>query len=220
MSKITESTVAIIGLGSIGRVLATNLVKGNRPIILAARDITKAQNLANELGSLAQPLEIEAAVQQADIIIPAIWFNSIGEFLKTYATQMGGKIIVDPSNPIAPNEKGGFDKTIGENESAGEINASLLPKGAKLAKAFGTLGAASLAGSSGQKPEPAVLFYATDDQSIDPVIEELIIDAGFDPLRVGGIDQSIRLEVFGELHEFGALGKTVTLSEAKKVTIE
>ena len=220
MSKITESKVAIIGLGSIGRVMATNLVKGNRPVILAARDITKAQNLANELGSLAQPLEIEAAVQQADIVIPAIWFNSIGEFLKTYAAELEGKIIVDPSNPIAPNSTGGFDKTIGVEESAGEINASLLPIGAKLAKALGTLGAASLAGASGQKPEPAVLFYATDDQSIDPVIEELIIDAGFDPLRVGGIDQSIRLEVFGELHEFGALGKTVTLSEAKEVTIE
>lgn len=219
MSKITESKVAIIGLGNIGRVLATNLVKGNRPVIVAARDIAKAQNLANELGSLAQPLEIEAAIQQADIIIPAIWFASIGEFLNTYVMQLGGKIIIDPSNPIAPNEKGGFDKTIGENESAGEINASLLPKDAKLAKALGTMGAASLANASGQKPEPAVLFFATDDQSIDPVIEELIIDAGFDPLRVGGIDQSIRLEVFGDLHEFGALGKTITLSEAKEVTV-
>lgn len=216
MSKITESKVAIIGLGNIGRILATNLVKGNRPVILAARDITQAQNLSNELGSLAQPLEIEAAIQEADIIIPAIWFASIGELLKTYATQLERKIIIDPSNPIAPNSAGGFDKTIGADESAGEINASFLPKGAKLAKAFGTLGAASLASASGQKPKPAVLFYATDDQSIDPVIEQLIIDAGFDPLRVGGIDQSIRLEVFGELHEFGPLGKTVTRSEAEE----
>lgn len=218
MSKITESKVAIIGLGNIGRVLATNLIKGNRPVILAARDIIKAQSLSKELGSLAQPMEIEAAIQEADVIIPAIWFASIGEFLKSYATQLEGKIIIDPSNPIFPNDKGGFDKTIGGDESAGEINASLLPTGAKLAKAFGTLGAASLANTSGQKPEPAVLFYATDDQSINPIIEELIIDAGFDPLRVGGIDQSIRLEVFGELHEFGALGKTVTLSEAKEIT--
>ena len=155
-------------------------------------------------------------LDRSDMIIPAIWFAPIGELLKAYAAQLEGKIIIDPSNPIAPNSTGGFDKIIGAGESAGEINASLLPKGSKLAKAFGTLGAASLAGASGQKPEPAVLFYATDDQSIDPVIEELIIDAGFDPLRVGGVDQSIRLEVFGDLHEFGALGKTVTLSEAKE----
>ena len=126
-----------------------------------------------------------------------------------------GKIIVDPSNPIAPDEKGGFKKIIGENESAGEILSSLLPKNAKLAKALGTLGVASLAGAAFQKPEPAVLFYATDDTSINAEIEQLIRDNGFEPVRIGGIDQSIRIEVFGDLHEFGALGKTVTAGRGK-----
>jgi predicted dinucleotide-binding enzyme len=217
MSTTTELKVAIIGLGTIGQALATNLTKGNRLVILAARDLSKAQNLAAQVGSLAQPLEIEAALQEADIIVLAIWFDAIKEFLNQYATQLTGKIIVDPSNPIAPDGTGGFVKTIGENESAGQLISSFVPKGAKLAKAFGTLGAASLAQASGQTPESTVLFYATDDQSINAAIEELIVDAGFEPLRVGGLDQSIRLEVFGDLHEFGALGKTVTLAEAKEV---
>jgi predicted dinucleotide-binding enzyme len=219
MKNTTESKVAIVGLGNIGRVLATNLTKGNRTVILAAREFSKAQSLAEKLGSLAQPMEIEAALQEADMIILAIWFPSINGFLNQYASQLAGKIIVDPSNPIAPDGKGGFVKTIGESESAGQINASLLPKGAKLAKAFGTLAAASLADAAGQKPEPAVLFYATDDQLIDPQIEELIWDAGFEPLRVGGLDQSIRLEVFGDLHEFGALGKTVTAQEVRLLPV-
>jgi hypothetical protein len=67
-----------------------------------------------------------------------------------------------------------------------------------------------------QKPEQAVLFYATDDTGIDAEIEELIRDNGFAPIRVGGLDQSVRIEVFGDLHEFGALGKTVTPSEARE----
>lgn len=215
MSKTSEAKVAIIGLGNIGRALATNLAKGNRSVILADRTFAKAQSLAKELGSLAQALEIPAAVQEADIIIPTIWFTSIPEFIEQYESQLEGKIIVDPSNPIAPDEKGAFFKTIDEAQSAGQVNAALLPKGAKLAKAFGTLGVASLSGASGQTPDLAVLFYATDDRSIDGLIEELIWDAGFEPLRVGGIDQSIRIEVFGELHEFGGLGKPVTLAEAK-----
>lgn len=122
---------------------------------------------------------------------------------------------MDPSNPIAPDEKGGFKKIIGAEESAGQILSALLPKGAKLAKALGTLGAGSLASASFQAPEKAVEFYATDDSSIDTEIEDLIRDNGFEPLRVGGLNQSIRIEVFGDLHEFGALGKTVTLNEAK-----
>ena len=92
----------------------------------------------------------------------------------------------------------------------------MLPKNAKLAKALGTLGVASLASAAFQTPAN-VLFYATDDVSINADIEQLIRDNGFEPVRVGGIDQSIRIEVFGDLHEFGALGKTVTRNEIKQL---
>ena len=91
----------------------------------------------------------------------------------------------------------------------------MLPKNAKLAKALGTLGVASLANAAFQKPAN-VLFYATDDSSINTDIEQLIRDNGFEPVRIGDIDQSIRIEVFGDLHEFGALGKTITIEEAKE----
>ena len=32
-----------------------------------------------------------------------------------------------------------------------------------------------------------------------------------------GLNQSIRIEVFGDLHEAGAVGKTVTLEEARQL---
>jgi len=209
--------VAVIGLGSIGTVVATNLVKGNRSVIIADRTIEKANELSGKLGNLAQPAAIPAAIKEADIIVLAVWFSAIKELFNTYAKELQGKIIVDPSNPIAPDEKGGFKKIIDKDQSAGRVLSSLLPKGAKLAKALGTLGAASLSKAAFQQPDKAVLFYATDDASINTQIEDLIHDTGFEPVRVGGINQSIRIEVFGDLHEFGALGKTVTLNEIKQV---
>lgn len=208
------SKVAVIGLGNIGTAVATNLVKGNRSVIIADRKIEKAKALAQQLGSLAQPLEIPAAIKEADIVVLAIYFDPIKEVFQQYGSELQGKIIVDPSNPIAPDEKGGFKKIIAENQSAGELLSSLLPKNAKLVKALGTLGVASLSAAAFQKPAN-VLFYATDDTSINSDIEQLIRDNGFEPVRVGGLNQSIRMEVFGDLHEFGALGKTVTASEAK-----
>jgi len=216
MSQVNsnKSKIAIIGTGNIGTVVATNLVKGNRTVIIADRKMEKAKELSGKLGSLAQPMEIPAAIKEADIIVFAVWFDAIKELLNKYASELHGKIVVDPSNPIAPDDKGGFKKIIGEKESAGEILSSLLPKDAKLTKALGTLSAASLAGAAFQQPAN-VLFYATDDASINADIEQLIHDNGFEPVRIGGIDQSIRLEVFGDLHEFGALGKTVTAEEAK-----
>ena len=211
-----KSKVAVIGLGNIGTAIATNLVKGNRTVIVADKTFEKANKVSQKLGNLAQPVEISAAVKEAEIIVLAIWFEGIKEFFKTYATELDGKIIVDPSNPIAPDEKGGFKKIIEKDQSAGELLSALLPKGAKFAKALGTLGAASLESAAFRQPEKAVEFYATDDISINAQIEELIRDNGFDPVRIGNLDQSIRIEVFGDLHEFGALGKTVTTSEAKE----
>lgn len=209
-----SSKVAVIGLGNIGKTVAQNFVKGNRPVIIASRKLEDATALAQELGSLATASETGEAIRNADIIILSVWFNTIQELFEQYGTELQGKIIIDPSNPIAPDENGGFKKIIGEKESAGQLNAALLPKGAKLVKAFGTLGAASLASAAHQSPEKSVLFYATDDTAVDTAVEQLIKDNGFDAIKVGGIDQSIRIEVFGDLHEFGALGKVVTKSEA------
>ena len=211
----TKLKVAVIGLGNIGKVVASNLVKGNRPVILASNKLEDAKSYAQQLGNLATASEVTSAIKEADIIVLSVWFNTIQELISKHGAELNGKIIIDPSNPIAPDEKGGFKKIIGEKESAGQIISLALPEGAKLAKALGTLGAASLASAAFQKPEAAVLFYATDEISIIPDIEQLIRDSGFEPACVGGLSQSIRIEAFGDLHEFGALGKTVTIAEAK-----
>jgi predicted dinucleotide-binding enzyme len=211
----SKTTVAVIGLGNIGKAIATNLVKGNHSVILASRDSEKTKALVGQLGNLATSKEIADAIREADVIIPAIYFNALKDFFQTYSKELDGKIIVDVSNPIAPDGNGGFKKIIAENESAGKILSDLIPKNAKLIKAFGTLGAGSLLNSAFNEPDKKVLFYASDSTNSNQQIEELITSSGFVPFNVGGIDQSIKIEVFGDLHEFGALGKPVTLAEAK-----
>lgn len=211
----SKTTVAVIGLGNIGKAIATNLVKGNHSVILASRDKEKTKSLAEQLGNLATTKEIADAIKEAEVIIPAIYFNVLKDFFQTFSKELDGKIIIDVSNPIAPDGNGGFKKIIAENESAGKILSDLIPKNAKLIKAFGTLGAGSLLNSAFNEPDKKVLFYASDSTNSSQQIEELITSSGFVPFNVGGIDQSIKIEVFGDLHEFGALGKPVTLAEAK-----
>jgi 8-hydroxy-5-deazaflavin:NADPH oxidoreductase len=82
-------------------------------------------------------------------------------------------------------------------------------------KVFGTLGAESLGSAVRRTPEPAVLFYATDHPTAGKAVAELISASGFAPVSVGAIDQSIRIEVGGDLHEFGKLGKLVSAKEAQ-----
>ena len=92
--------------------------------------------------------------------------------------------------------------------------AGLLPAGTRFAKAFGTIPTPMLSSETNRQPERAVLFYATDDAAAGTEVEGLIRTAGFEPVRAGGVSASGRIEVGGELHVAGALGRLVTKDEA------
>jgi predicted dinucleotide-binding enzyme len=209
-------TTAIMGVGTIGTILARNLVRGGERVVLANRDKSKADKLAAELGNLASSAEVGDAIAQSDVIVLAVYFDVIKFFIPEFGEKLVGKIVVDPSNPVGPDGRGGFKKTIPADQSSGQIIARLLPNGAKFVKAFGTLGADSLASASRRVPKRAVLFYATDDARAGETVARLISAAGFDPVKVGGVDQSIRIEVGGDLAQFGGLnGKLLTAAEAE-----
>src|SRR5580693_7537092 len=212
----SDSTVAIIGTGNLGGRIATAFAAGGQDFLLAGRDTDAADKLASDLGGHAEVVSVDEAVERADVLLLAVWFDAFKELIAEYGERLAGKVIVDPTNPVGSDGKGGFQKIIGEQESSGQILAGLLPPGARLVKAFGTLSADTLSAVARREPERAVLFAADDDAAGEQVAD-LIRTAGYEPVRVGGLDQSIRLEVFGNLHELGALGRVVTKAEALEV---
>jgi predicted dinucleotide-binding enzyme len=207
---------AIIGVGNIGKRVATDLTEAGEAVILAAATPSKAEQLARELGPPASAAGMADAIGQADAVIFAVWLDPMKELISTYASKLAGKVVIDPSNPIAPDGKGGFMRTLPDGVSAGSVIAGLLPPGAHYVKAFGTVAAEKLADAANRSPDRAVLFYATDDATAASTAERLISVAGFDPVKAGGLDQAIRIEMFGDLHDFGGLnGKLLTLAEAR-----
>jgi len=213
---ISDSTVAIIGTGNIGGRIAANLAAGGQDFLLAGRDTGAAQKIAADLDGHADVVSVDEAVERADVLVLAVGFDAFQQLIAQYGERLAGKVIIDPTNPVGPDGAGGYRKVIGEQESSGQILAGLLPPGARLVKAFGTLSAPSLSAAARQEPDRAVLFYAADDDASGDLVADLIRAAGFDPVRAGGLDQSIRIEMFGDLHEYGALGRPVTKIEALK----
>jgi 8-hydroxy-5-deazaflavin:NADPH oxidoreductase len=211
---ISDSTIAIIGTGTIGGTLAGHFAAGGQDILLAGRDVEATAKLAANLDGHAEAVTVDEAVGRADVLVVAVWLPDFREFIARYGDRLAGKVIVDPSNPVGPDGSGGYHKVIGEQESSGQILAGLLPAGARLVKAFGTLSAPTLAAAARRTPDRAALFYAADDDAAGDLVAELIRTAGFEPVSVGGLDQSIRIEMYGDLHEFGGLGRPVTKSEA------
>src|SRR5256714_3424859 len=176
---------AIIGTGNIGGTLARNLVRGGEPVVLAAKDEAHAAALAQELGELARAASVEEAIAEADALVFAVWLDTIKELTAKDAALLEGKVVVDPSNPIGVDENGEMTRTLPDDQSAGSVVAAMLPAGAHYVKAFGSLGADSLASGANREPRRAVLPYPPDDDAPGAGVERLATAAGVVPLKGG-----------------------------------
>lgn len=209
-------TTAIIGIGNIGGTVARELASGGEAVVLSAVDTDDVRKLAAEIGSQARAASNNRdAVQGADTVIVALWLGPMRTVIDEVADLLPGKLVIDTSNPISIGADGNVSRTLPDGQSAGEVVSGWLPTGTRYAKAFGTLPAPLLSSGAHRTPEPAVLFYATDDARAATEVERLIRIAGFDPVGVGGVGESLRIEVGGDLHAFGGLnGRLVDQEEA------
>ena len=195
-------TTAIIGTGVIGSVIARELASGGETLRLSSADHESARTLAAEIGRAAVvAADNHDALQGAGAVVLALRFTVLKAVIDEIAGPLTGKLVVVPSNPLTTDAQGNVSRVLPEGQSSGEVVAGWLPAGARLAMAFGTLSADLLESSGNRSPESAVLFYAADDDRAGQEVERLIRTAGFEPVKAGGIEQSGRLEVGGDLHD-------------------
>ena len=199
---VSTLTTAIIGTGGLGSAIARRLASGGELLRLSSADPQSARTLAAALGgaAVAAP-DNRSAIRGAEAVILALRFTVLKDVIDEIADALGEMSVLVPSNPVGIDAQGEIVRLLPEGQSSGETVARWLPAGARLTMAFGTMSADLLRSSSNRSPEPAVLFYATDDNRGRDEVERLIRVAGFEPIRVGGLEQSSRLEVGGDLHD-------------------
>jgi len=195
-------TTAIIGTGGIGSAIARLLGSGGETLRLSSADHESARTLAARIGPAAVvAVDNRDALQGAEAVVLALRFGVLKGVINEIAGPLTDKLVVVPSNPVGIDAQGNLIRLLPEGQSSGEVVAGWLPAGARLAMTFGTMSADLLESSSNRSPEPAVLFYVTDDDRAGEEVERLIRTAGFEPVKAGGIEQSGRLEVGGDLHD-------------------
>jgi 8-hydroxy-5-deazaflavin:NADPH oxidoreductase len=195
-------TTAVIGTGGIGSVIARELASGGETLRLSSADHKSARMLAAEIGQAAVvAVDNHDALRGADAVVLALRFTVLKAVIDEIADALTGQLVVVPSNPVGIDAQGNVSRLLPKGQSSGEVVAGWLPADARLAMAFGTMSADLFESSSHRSPEPAVLFYATDDDRAGDEVERLIRTAGFEPVKAGGIEQSSRLEVGGDLHD-------------------
>jgi predicted dinucleotide-binding enzyme len=214
VAELPPLTTAIIGTGGIGSAIARRLASGGQSLRLSSADTESARTLAAEIG----PAAVAAAgnrdaLHGAGAVVLALRFTVLKGVIDEIADMLTDRLVVVPSNPFGIDAQGNLSRLLPEGQSSGKVVAGWLPAGARLAMAFGTMSAALFESAGNRSPEPAVLFYATDDDRAGEEVERLIRTAGFAPVRAGGMEQSGRLEVGGDLHDL-----VVGPAEARSLT--
>jgi predicted dinucleotide-binding enzyme len=186
--------ITIIGTGNMARGIATLALAGGHTVTVLGHEPGKAEALASELGgeirtgAVGDPLD-------GEVIVPAVWYQALGDVVARYADQLNGKVLVDISNPVDPQS---FQPlTIAAGSVAQEL-AQLVP-GAKVVKAFNTTFAGTLAaGTVGG--QPLDVLVASADEDAKRAVRTLAEGGGLRVVDAGPLAVARQLEGVGYVH--------------------
>jgi hypothetical protein len=173
--------IAIIGIGNVGGTLGPAWAKAGHEVIFGVRnpDSEKVKALLQKTGHQPQAASVPDAAAAADIVVFATPWSATREAVAA-AGSLAGKLVVDCTNPIAPDLKG---LSIGTTTSAGEQVAQWA-ENAKVVKAFNTTGSGNMAAPE-YGSQAVTMFICGDDPAACESVAQLARDVGFEPCITG-----------------------------------
>jgi len=182
------STISIIGSGGMATAVAGRIAKAGHTVEVISRDAAKARKLADQLAAGATTGKYGAA-PAGDIVILAVPYSSTAAVVADFGDALDGKVIIDITNPVAPDLSGLV--TPSGSSGAQEI-AKGAPAGAHIVKAFNTIFGHVLA-----KGGRLDAFIAADDPEAKARVSTFLDSLGLRPLDVGGLHMAQTLEALG-----------------------
>jgi predicted dinucleotide-binding enzyme len=173
--------IAIIGIGNVGGTLGPAWTNAGHEVIYGVRDPNseKVKTLLNISGGHAQADSVSQAAAASEIILFATPWSAAHEAIQA-AGNLAGKLVVDCTNPIAPDLNG---LSIGTTTSAGEQVAQWA-EGAKVVKAFNTTGSGNMADPQ-YGSQAVTMFICGDDAEARQTVAQLAKEVGFEPCITG-----------------------------------
>jgi 8-hydroxy-5-deazaflavin:NADPH oxidoreductase len=184
------SSISIIGAGDMARALGTRAVEGGNTVEVIGRDAAKAADLARALGATAGTF---GTVPAGDIVILAVPYAAAVPIVRKYGDALTGKVIVDITNPFAPDFTTLVTPEAGS--SAQEI-AGAAPTGTHVVKAFNTVFGNVLAAAADRALD---VLIAGDDKQAKASVSAFVESIGLRPLDSGPLQMARMLEGTGLL---------------------
>jgi predicted dinucleotide-binding enzyme len=184
MAATAKPTIGVIGAGKIGGTVGEILANAGYPVMLSARDVGPVKELAAKIGHGARAGTPEQAAAFGKVIVMAVPWGVLPQVGKELAAKIRGKVVLDTCNP-RPQRDGDLAKE-GLEKGTGVTDPQFLP-GTRLVRAFNALSYTLLASSAHRPGEPVAIPLASDDKGALEVASQIVTDAGFVPVVVGGL---------------------------------
>ena len=155
-----------------GRAIGAGWTAKGHQVVYGVRDPTK-----NPGAAMYRTIDATAG---AEVVALCVTFHQVEEALRDCG-DLTGKILLDPTNPLAPAE-GGLKLSMGFDVSAAEFIASRT--NAVVVKSLDQVGAGVLGNASGYPVRP-IQFIAGDKAEAKQIVKGLVEDPGFEVLDAG-----------------------------------
>lgn len=187
-SETSRQTIAILGAGNVGGNLGVRLAGSGFTVKFGVRPGSDVKDLLSRAGARAELLSPREAAAAADIVFIATPTGVAVQVAQE--AELGGKIVVDCTNPLTWN-----DGPVWSPPPQGSVAAAIaeaLPT-ARVVKGFNTFGAEihldpSLGGTV------ADVFLAGDDAEAKKAVAAVAEAAGFTPVDSGPLRNAAVLE--------------------------
>lgn len=188
------STISIIGSGGMAAAIGGLAAKAGHSVEVISRDVGKARALAEQIGAGATAGTYGAA-PAGDMVILAVPYAAVLDVVTRYGAALAGKLLVDITNPVAPDLKSFVAPA--DSFGAQEI-VKAAPANAIIVKAFNAQFSHVLAASP-VGGHPVDVFLAGDDAPAKARVTAFIDSLGLRPMDVGPLPMARTLEHFALL---------------------
>ena len=183
----TPLKIGIIGSGRIGGSVGLRWAEAGHEILFSSRNPDQLADLVAQGGPNCQAGYPQEAAEFGEVILVAVPYAATPQIGRDYGNLMQGKVVIDCGNPYV--QRDGEIASDALDRGTGIASAEYLP-GVRLVRAFNALSWREVQNEAHREGELIAIPIAGNDDEAVAVATQLVIDCGFDPVVVGGLDRA------------------------------
>jgi 8-hydroxy-5-deazaflavin:NADPH oxidoreductase len=179
--------IGIIGTGNIGGTLAAHWAAAGHELVISGLDAEALKPLAAKLGKQVRVGTPQEAAAFGSVVLISVPYKALPQIGADYRKELAGKVVIDTCNPYP--QRDGVMAEEARKLGTGVTSRRYLA-GVRLVRAFNAISWINLRDQGNRADSKVGIPLAGDDANALAVASQLIRDAGFDPVVVGGLDKA------------------------------